>query len=193
MTRPGGTVFSRLVSAIGGQSHEPIRKATTIAERRPGRIERTLERPPAHLPMPSLRDLMPHLSKVEVRPAKASFAQLGVVASMGIVSELANLTKGQVGALLSARSYARDVLRLSGLDLKDFSGQAFVEASLIAFIVADPSLLERATQVDEQQRALTEDQRRDAPLPLVKDSAYHLVAAEAKRLLRLIRAEAKPQ
>ena len=142
------------------------------------------------LPMPSLRDLMPHLSKVEVGPAKASFAQLGVVASMGIVSELADLTNGQVGALLSARSYARDVLRLSGLDLKGFSGQAFVEASLVSFIIADPFLLERAIQMDDQQRALTEDERRfvrGKKPPLLIDSTYQSVADEAKRLLSLIR------
>lgn len=191
MTRPGGTVLSKLVGIIGRQPHEPTRKASTIAERRPGRTERTLERPPAHLPMPSLRDLMPHLSKIEVRPAKASFAQLGVVASMGIVSELADLTNGQVGALLSARSYARDVLRLSGLDLKGFSGQAFVEASLVAFIITDPFLLERAIQVDDQQRAFTEDERRFArgrEPPLLLDPTYQSVADEAKRLLSLIRA-----
>jgi hypothetical protein len=49
--------------------------------------------------------------------------------------------------------------------------------------------------VDDQQRALTEDERRFAggkEPPLLIDPTYQSVADEAKRLLRLIRADAKP-
>lgn len=187
-----GTTLADLLRRESGQ---PVPAQPEAADRlaEPAAALEDSPKPALDLPpMPSIQDLMPHLRKVEERPGAATFSQLGVIAGMGISSELSRLTSGQAGAILSARSYANDVIQQVVGRRGNYPGRAFVEASLVAFIITDQDLLRRAIQANDQWRVLPERQqrtirKRGGPF-LPADQPFRRVREEVNRLFRILEA-----
>ena len=83
---------------------------------------------------------MPYLLKIDDRAEPATYRQLGMLALMGVTGPMekaAALTKSQVGAMLSAKSYIEAVMDEPTEGIGNQNDERIIRVALVGYIIKD--------------------------------------------------------